>query len=121
MLFYLQVASWISDVGVTDTTNTSAKIVYTTAECVVVDGLIVKLNTPSCETDTTGMFSLQRNAVVVYTLQVVSGSGCSGSGIPIGMSRTGNFKVTSIPSHSETPTPTPSDIITNSFNRYNVL
>ena len=77
---------------------------YTTAECVVPDDLMVQLNinvssiTPSCETDTTGMFSLQLNAVVVYTLQVVSGSECGGSGIPIGMSHTGNFKVTSISS-----------------------
>ena len=126
MLFYFQVASWISDVDVTDKTNTSAKIVYTTAECVVPDGLIVQLNinvssiTPSCvsyETDTTGMFSLtglQPNTVVAYTLQVVSGSECGGSGIPIGMSRTSNFKVTSISSPSETPTPSPSEIPTAS-------
>ena len=125
ILFYFQDASWISDVEVTDKTNTSAKIVYTTAECVVLDDLMVQLNinlsaiTPSCvsyETDTTGMFSLtelQPNTVVAYTLQVVSASECDGSGIPIGMSRTGNFKVTSTPSPSETlpETPTPSPTV----------
>ena len=129
MLFYLQVASWISDVDVTDKTNTSAKIVYTTAECVVpdiLDGLMVQLNinlsaiTPSCVsyvTDTTGMFSLtelQPNAVVAYALQVVSASECGGSGIPIGMSRTGNFKVTPTPSPSEIPTSSPSETPTPS-------
>ena len=110
-------------------TNTSAKIVYTTAECVVpdiLDGLMIQLKTyvssitPSCvsyETDTTGMFSLtglQPNAVVAYTLQVVSASECGGSGIPIGMSHTGNFKVTSTPSPPVTPTPSPSEIPTSS-------
>ena len=126
MLFYLQVASWISDDDVTDNTNTSAKIVYTTAECVVPDGLMIQLNinvssiTPSCvsyETDTAGMFSLtelQPNTVVAYTLQVVSASQCGGSGIPIGMSRTGNFKVSSTPSPSETPTSSPSETPTPS-------
>ena len=76
--------------------------------------------TPSCvsyETDTTGMFlltELQPNAVVAYTLQVVSASECGGSGIPIGMSHTGNFKVTSTPSPSETPTPSFTEIPTPS-------
>ena len=56
------------------------------------------------------MFSLtelQPNAVVAYTLQVVFASKCGGSGILIGMSHTGNFKATSIPSPSEIPTSSP--------------
>ena len=65
---------------------------YTTAECVVPDDLMVQLIQ-----ELFSLTGLQPNAVVAYTLQVVFSSKSGDSGIPIGMSRTGNFKVTSIP------------------------
>ena len=111
MLFLFQVASWLRDDEVTELTNTTAVIEYTTAERVLldVDDLMVELNIniPSINpsrvsyvTNTMGMFSLtdlQPNAVLTYNLQVVSED--MSSFITIGMTRTSSsFTVSSVPS-----------------------
>ena len=119
MFIYSLVASWLRGVEVIDITNTSANILYTTAERVVPDDLMVELNisdatsiiNSSCvsyETNKTVMMSLtdlQPNDVLCYTIQVVSEC----DGMAIGMSHAGSFNVTFTPS----PTTTTSVSITS--------
>ena len=111
-VYIFLVASWIRNDKVIDITNTSAKIVYTTAERVVPDDLMVEFNisdttsiiNSSCvsyetnKTVTMSLTDLQTNHVLSYTIQVVSECG----GMAIGMSRTGSFNVSFTPSPTTT-------------------
>ena len=118
-LYLCIVVSWLRDVQVEDVTNTSAKILYTIAENVIPDNLMVEWNTnnktsivnSSCVSYETGktvmipLTDLQPNDVLCYTIQVVSKC----DGMAIGMSRVGSFNVLFTPS----PTPTTSVSITS--------
>ena len=88
--------------------DTSAVIQYTTADCVIPENLTIELNIDvnysninpssvvSYESSTTDQFTVLRlepNAVVMYTLQVISE--VSEMFLTVGMSRTGSFTVTS--------------------------
>ena len=109
LIFVSQIAtSWLRDIEVKETINTSAVIQYTTADCVIPANLIIELNIDvnysninpssivSYENSTTDQFTvlgLEPNAVVTYTIQVIAEA--SDTNVSIGMSRTGNFTVMS--------------------------
>ena len=111
-------ASWLRDVQVIDVTNTSAIMLYTTADCVVnklenseielivTDSPVIDPSSPALyENATDGSFSLselQPNDVLTYTVQVITE--VMGSTITIGMIHTGSFTVSPTPSSSTTST-----------------
>ena len=106
-------ASWLRDVQVIDVTNTSAVVLYTTADCVVneleieliiIDSPVIDPSSPVLYKNATdGIFSLselQPNDVLTYTLQVITEA--MGSTITIGMIHTGSFTVSPTPSFTTT-------------------
>ena len=117
-------AFWLRNDKVIAITNTSAKIVYTTAERVVQSDLMVEWNitnytsiiNSSCvsyevdDTVTIPLTDLQPNDVLNYTIQVVSECG----GIAVGMSRAGSFNVLFTPSPTTTSVSTTSTSMTTS-------
>ena len=102
-------------------TDTSAVIQYTTADCVIPENLIIELtidvnyssiipsSVVSYESSTTDQFTvlgLEPNAVLTYTLQVISF-------LTIGMIRTGSFTM-----NEDTTTTTASTTISTSSGIY---
>ena len=107
-MFSQIVTSWLRDIEVKETINTSAVIQYTTADCVIPENLLIELNIAvnhsninpssvvSYESSTTNQFAvlgLEPNAVVTYMIQVIAEA--SDMFVSIGMSRTGSFTVMS--------------------------
>ena len=109
-LFVYVVAAWLRDVNVVDVTNSSAKIQYTTADCVVIESLEIELIVKEGSnvvnstrvpyfTRTMGTFTLEDfkpSGTLTYTVQVLSISN-----VAIGTGATGSFMVSTITSSTQ--------------------